>query len=76
MIPIVAILGGVLVSCLKIIFGEKRNTNQTKEDTQMIQEIYRGLQKMEKRIETLETLVIQSKSKEDDLERAFRDLEK
>ncbi len=44
------------VSCRKI--RHKDNGENNRGDTQMIQEIHRGLQRMEGRIEALETLIM------------------
>lgn len=45
--------------------GISKKEKQTQaEDTKMIQEIYYGLSKMEERIETLETILIERKNKD------------
>ena len=64
MIPIVAILCGTFIAALKIMRGGSRRGNGTSsEDARIMQDIYVGLQKMEKRIDALETIMV-------DMERA------
>jgi phage shock protein B len=59
MIPITAIVGGILLSALKVISGSKTPASpQSDEETQLLQEIHRSLAKMERRVETLETLLM------------------
>jgi phage shock protein B len=68
-IPIVAIVGWVIVEVAQAIFGRKQSGNGSKmsaDDTQIIQEINRGLQRMEKRIEAVETIVLDKAAKEDE----------
>lgn len=60
MIPIVAILGGVFLSALKILKGGSRQASRNdSEEAQLIQEVYRGLQQMEQRIDALETIILE-----------------
>jgi phage shock protein B len=64
-IPIIAIIGGVFLSALKILKGEsgrKAKTNDA-EEARMIQDIYHGLTKMEQRVEALETLLMDKQRK-------------
>lgn len=50
--------------------GGQSGSPSEAEETRMIQEIYHGLTKMQKRIETLETLVLDDdRSKRDEFER-------
>lgn len=63
LIPIVAIICGTIISLTK----NKRN-HQSKygsmlndEETQIMQDIHQSLQKMEKRVEALETIIISKK---------------
>jgi phage shock protein B len=58
-IPMCAILGSFLIEALKILKGHGRDGDSEgrPEETEMIQQIYHGLSQMEKRIETLETLL-------------------
>ncbi|MBN1257050.1 MAG: phage-shock protein [Planctomycetes bacterium] len=59
-VPIVAIIGGIFLKALKIVFGDpsqKKSNALNGEETKIIQEIYQGLERMEKRIEALETLM-------------------
>jgi phage shock protein B len=64
-IPIVAIVGGIFLSALKILKGDsgrKAKTNDA-EEARMIQDIYHGLTKMEQRVEALETLLLDKQRK-------------
>jgi phage shock protein B len=68
-IPIIAIVGGIFLSALKILKGEsgrKAKTNDA-EEARMIQDIYHGLTKMEQRIEALETLLLDKQRKGNEL---------
>jgi len=60
MIPIVAILGGVFLGALKILKGNSAGGRgeSRAEETGLIQDIHHGLQKMEERIEALETILL------------------
>lgn len=55
-IPMVAIICGTIVS----IAGKKSAAQNDPEQTRMIQEIYHGLERMEHRIEALETILFDS----------------
>ena len=59
-IPMVAIIGGIFLQALKILKGEsgKENKKIRSEETRIMQEIYHGLTKMDKRIDSLETLMM------------------
>jgi phage shock protein B len=60
-IPLTAILCSFFIEALKILRGDRRSrktAESPKEETEMIQAIYRGLAEMEKRIESLETLLL------------------
>lgn len=60
MIPIVAILGGVFLAALKILKGGPATGSREDQaqETRMMQDIYHGLQKMEDRIQALETILL------------------
>jgi phage shock protein B len=75
---IVAIIFGGLVLCLAIIGGtillgvkikkgglSPRDQRSRTEETRMIQEIYQGLERMEQRIEALETIILKGRGKDD-----------
>ncbi len=74
MIPIVAIIGIVLIVAMRTLaniirpnnkpYGRTRQENL--DETQLIQEMYRGLQRMEERVEALETILM-------DIDRRNRD---
>jgi phage shock protein B len=66
-IPLTAILGGFFIEALKVLRGDrstKQAAESSREETEMIQAIYRGLADMEKRIEALETLLLDSRREE------------
>lgn len=55
---LLAIIGGIILGGIKIIKGDtKRSRKMREEEIRMIQEIYSGLQGMERRVEALETLL-------------------
>jgi phage shock protein B len=72
LIPVMAlaVLGGLVVLLVRILGGNKSRYSryQKEEETRLIQEIYQGLSKMEKRIEALETILLNSEGKEKDAE--------
>jgi len=66
-ILILATIGLVLIGLVRALKtgGLSKKEKQTHaEETQMIQDIYYGLSKMEERIETLETILIDRKNKD------------
>lgn len=70
------------LALMSLIFGfiylmarlrhEKQQGGQLEGEAQLLQELYRGLAKMEKRIETLETLLL-DRERADAHDRALRD---
>ena len=60
-IPLAAIIGGVLLATLKILKGNggARGGASDVEETRLIQELHRGLNRMEERVESLETLLME-----------------
>ena len=68
MIPILAITGFIFLGALKIIVGSRRtdrNQELVDEETRLIQDIYHGLLKMEERVESLETLLLDREKRGD-----------
>lgn len=59
-IPLAAIIGGILLAALKILKGNEggRGGESDREETRLIQELHRGLQRMEERVDALETLLL------------------
>ena len=55
-----AIIGSTILMGLKIIKGgvSRKSRKLQSEETRMIQEIYQGLSRMEKRVESLETIIL------------------
>ncbi len=69
-----AVIGGTILMAIKLRQGGLSSTNHRvqEEETRMIQEIYNGIGQMEKRVETLETILmdrdtIYRKEKEEEL---------
>ena len=51
---------------LKMLKGSSRDRGAAEEETRMIQEIYNNLSDMEKRIESLETIIIDKEGEHDE----------
>ena len=68
-ILILAIIGSTILMGLKILKGGVSRTDQKiqAEEARVILEIYQGLSRMEKRVEALETLVLDHERKESGL---------
>jgi phage shock protein B len=66
------IIGGIAIVILFLVFAisrsgvSKRSSEESVEEAKMIQEIYTGLERMEKRVEALETILLDDTRKEDD----------
>ncbi len=61
-------LAGLLCGTVLVIIKTRRSNsgktrNSSKDEAMMVQEIYRGLEKMEQRIEALETILMDGKDK-------------
>ena len=67
-IPLAAIIGGCVISALKILKGgsTQRDKQSRAQETRLIQEIHHGLSRMEERVEALETILLDRKKKGDD----------
>lgn len=61
-----AIIGSTILMGIKIIKGgvSREGQKSQAEEAKMIQEIYEGLSKMEQRIDSLETIILDSKREE------------
>lgn len=59
-IPMLAILGWILLSALRILMGEstKEGKRVNTDEARIMQEIHLGLSSLEKRVEALETLLL------------------
>ncbi len=59
-IPIIAILGGVFISALKIFKGDsaKGDSAHDADEAYLIQNINMGMSRLEERVEALETLLM------------------
>ncbi|MFC1737273.1 phage-shock protein [Candidatus Hydrogenedentota bacterium] len=60
------VIGGAIIMALRILSGgsSRRSGNEAAGEARMIQEIHAGLTRMEERIESLETIVIDQDKKE------------
>ncbi len=60
LIPLAAVVGAMLVAVVKAIKGSpgRQGAELDAEETRLIQEIHEGLQRMEERVEALETLLV------------------
>ncbi|ETW99188.1 MAG: hypothetical protein ETSY1_15935 [Candidatus Entotheonella factor] len=66
--PFIAVAGAVLIKALRIVTGtpSRREQKQLLDDeAKQMQELYQGLVTMERRIEALETLLLDRERKED-----------
>ncbi|NNG08240.1 MAG: phage-shock protein [Desulfobacteraceae bacterium] len=61
-----AIIGGTILMAIKILKGGLSRTGQKAqaEEAKMVQEIYDGLSRMEQRVESLETIILDRKGKD------------
>lgn len=61
-----AVIGSTILMAIKIIKGgvSRKDRKHQSEETRMIQEIYQGLSRMEERVESLETLLLDSEKKD------------
>jgi len=57
----VLVLGGLFVLvALRIVFGgKKRNRREEAEEARLMQDLHRGFQKLEERVESLETIMLE-----------------
>ncbi len=59
------VIGGTILIAIRMIKGSaSQSTQQQEKETQMIQEIFQGLQQMEERVDALETLLMEREQKE------------
>lgn len=62
-----AVVGGTILLAIRLIRGEgggREHRRQAAADARMLQEIYQGLERMEARVEALETILIHTKKKD------------
>jgi phage shock protein B len=61
-IPLVAIIGGIFIAALKILKGDSKRKSSSGDlngdEALLIQEIHSGLADLERRVESLETLLL------------------
>ena len=65
-LSVIALAGGFLVWMVKILKGNSggKNKDQRSEQARLIQELYQGLRKMEKRVDSLETIMLDKHRKD------------
>ncbi len=63
LVLIPAIIGGTIVLSIRILKGGASRRDQA-EDARIIQEIYQGLSRMEKRVEALEAILMDQEKKD------------
>lgn len=70
-IPLAAVIGGLAVEALKVLRrgSDKETQQRLKEETELVQDLHGRLERMEDRIETLESILI-----EHEREREFAEL--
>jgi phage shock protein B len=58
---VLALLGGIGVAIIKVIKGKSGGTDDEAqaEETKLMQELHQGLSRMEKRIDALETILLE-----------------
>lgn len=58
-----AVIGGTILMSIKLLKGGASRKDQA-EDSRIIQEIYQGLSRMEERVESLETILLDQDKKD------------
>ena len=58
-----AVIGGTILLSIKLLKGGTSSKDQA-EDSKIIQQIYQGLSRMEKRVEALETILLDQDKKD------------
>ncbi len=66
-IPLAAIIGGTVLLGLRILKGQgsKKQDNLQMDEVRMIQEIHRGLSRLEDRVEALETILLEKEKEKE-----------
>jgi phage shock protein B len=63
------VIGGILLAFAKIMKGDGSNRTGDGEEARMIQDIHRGLAKLESRIDALETIILDREARADEHKR-------
>ena len=65
-LPLVVVIGFFLIWALKLVTGKTGSERESDEaeETKLVQELYQGFSRMEKRIEALETILLDSEKKD------------
>jgi phage shock protein B len=58
------VIFGFILGILKLRQGSGKDKKKDEEDTKIIQELYQGFERMEDRVESLETLLLNKTKKE------------
>ncbi len=63
-----AVIGGTLLMAIKILKGgvSRKSQKYQTEEARMIQEIFQGLSRMEERVESLETILLEREKEKKD----------
>jgi len=63
---VIGMITGTILMTIKMRHGgvSRKSRQDYEEETRMIQEIYHGMTQMEKRVESLETILMESQGKE------------
>ena len=77
-IAALAITGVFVLAIVRTLARRRDSDRLGVDETQLMQELHQGLLRMEKRVENLETLMMKERteSREERLEREFRNLDK
>ncbi len=66
-LPLVVVAGFFLIWAIKLVTGnpDARREREESEETKLVQELYEGFSRMEKRIEALETILLDPDKKDE-----------
>jgi len=64
-IPLAAVLGVMIVVIIKVLKGGRSGKGLDDDEARIMQEIHQGLERMEKRVEALETLLLDKERKDE-----------
>ena len=60
-LPVICI---IVISVIKMMTGGRKNKQRDEEEARLIHDIHQGLHKMEERVNSLETLIIQKERRD------------
>ncbi len=64
-IPLAAVLGVTIVLIIKVLKGGRSGRGLDDDEARVMQEIHQGLERMERRVEALETLLLDRERKDE-----------